>query len=146
MRREFVSLFILLAGCATITKGTTQSIAINTPGAPGAQCTLSSSAIGNNTVYTPATLAVDKGQEGIVVRCTKECFQDGAGIVASNTETMTAGNVLVGGVIGLGVDAATGAMNKYTADTSITMVPIPGCRPRYGKASSAQVGAVLTPG
>ena len=68
------------------------------------------------------------GQQG-EVRCTKECFQDCAGIIASNTEVMTAGNILVGGVIGLGVDAASGAMNKYTPETSIVMLPIQGCRP-----------------
>src|SRR6476660_6098119 len=103
---------IFMAGCATITKGTTQSIAVSTPGAVGTQCTLTSSAIGIKVVATPATVIVDKGQDNIAVRCTKECFQDGAGIIASNTEVMTAGNILVGGVIGLGVDAASGAMNK----------------------------------
>ena len=118
-----------MAGCATITKGTTQSIAVSTPGAVGARCTLTSSAIGTKVVATPATVIVDKGQDNIAVRCTKECFQDGAGIIASNTEVMTAGNILVGGVIGLGVDAASGAMNKYTPETSIVMLPIQGCRP-----------------
>ena len=120
---------IFMAGCATITKGTTQSIAVSTPGAVSAQCTLTSSAIGTKVVATPATVIVDKGQDNIAVRCTKECFQDGAGIIASNTEVMTAGNILVGGVIGLGVDAASGAMNKYTPETSIVMLPIQGCRP-----------------
>ena len=121
---------LAVASCATITKGTTQSIAVNTPSAPGASCTLASSAIGSRTVVTPATLNVEKSQESITVRCQKECFQDGAGIVASNTETMTAGNVLMFGPIGLGVDAISGAMNKYAPETSIYMVPIPGCRPR----------------
>jgi len=41
---------------------------------------------------------------------------------------MAAGNVVIGGVIGLGVDAATGAMNKYADRTSILMVPVQGCR------------------
>lgn len=120
---------ILVAGCATITKGTTQSIAVNTPGAPGASCTLSSGAIGTINIVTPATLTVDKSQEGITVRCQKECYQDGASIIASNTETMTAGNILVGGVVGLGVDAVSGAMNKYNPQTDVVLVPIHGCRP-----------------
>ncbi len=41
---------------------------------------------------------------------------------------MAAGNVVLGGVIGLGVDAATGAINKYADRTSITMIPIQACR------------------
>ena len=119
----------MTSGCATITKGTTQSVAVNTPGAVGASCTLASSAIGSINVVTPATITLDKSQESVTVRCHKECFQDGAGIIASGTETMTAGNVLVGGVVGLGVDAMSGAMNKYNSQNDIVMVPIQGCRP-----------------
>lgn len=129
---RFILLLLLagVAGCATITRGITQSIAINTPNAPGATCQLSSGAIGTRTVVTPAVITVDKSMESIAVRCSKECFQDGAGIIASHTEAMTAGNIIVGGVVGLGVDAVTGAMNKYNPETGIFLAPIPGCRPR----------------
>jgi hypothetical protein len=40
--------------------------------------------------------------DNIAVRCSKECFQDGTGVVVSSMEAMTAGNLLVGGIIGLG--------------------------------------------
>lgn len=119
---------ILLAGCATITKGTTQAVSIQTPGAPGAQCTLSSAAIGTQTVVTPATLTLEKSQENIQVVCRKECYQDAVGIIPSHTEGMTAGNILVGGVVGLGVDAVSGAMNKYNDNNQFAMVPVAGCK------------------
>ena len=119
---------VWLAGCATIVKGTTQSIALTTPGVQGAQCTLNSSAIGTKVVATPATMTLDKGSDNIAVTCRKECYQDGTGVIASSTETMAAGNILAGGVIGLGVDAATGAINKYTSENQIAMVPIAGCK------------------
>jgi hypothetical protein len=46
---------------------------------------------------------------------------------------MTAGNVVFGGLIGLGVDAASGAMNKYEPGVDIAMTPIPNWRaPRKG--------------
>ena len=121
---------VALSGCATITKGTTQAVALNTPGAVAAQCTLNSSAIGTKVVTTPATITLDKSQESITVLCKKECFQDGGTVIASNTETMAAGNLLVGGVVGLGIDAVSGAMNKYNPDNQIAMVPIPGCKPK----------------
>jgi hypothetical protein len=35
------------------------------------------------------------------------------------------GNLVFGGIIGLGVDAATGAMNKYPATFQVPMVTIP---------------------
>ena len=121
---------VAIGGCATLTKGTTQAVALNTPGAVGAQCTLNSNAIGTKVVTTPATITLDKSQESITVLCKKECFQDGSTVIASNTETMAAGNLLLGGVVGLGVDAVSGAMNKYNADNQVAMVPIPGCRPK----------------
>ena len=41
MRRFVILAFALaLAGCATITKGTTQTVAVDTPGVPGATCTI----------------------------------------------------------------------------------------------------------
>jgi hypothetical protein len=131
-----VSVFIVLAcasgiaGCATLTKGTTQSVVVSTPGVTGAQCTLKSAAIGSKVVSTPATIVLDKSVESIAVTCKKECFQDGTGLIASNTETMAAGNLIAGGIIGLGVDAASGAMNKYNAENQFAMVPIAGCKPR----------------
>lgn len=119
---------LLLPSCATIVKGTSQSIAITTPGAAAAKCQLRSGAIGSIEVVTPATLTVEKSQESITVHCTKQCFQDGAGVVTSFSEGMAAGNIIAGGVIGLGIDAASGAMNKYAPETIIVMTPIQGCR------------------
>ena len=118
-----------IAGCASITKGTTQVVSINTPGVSGATCVLTSSSVGSKTISTPAAVTLEKGQDAVIVRCSKECYEDGVGTIASNMESMTAGNILLGGVIGLGVDAATGAMNKYSADTSILMTPIKNCKP-----------------
>jgi hypothetical protein len=124
-------LFILaltISGCATIVKGTTQVVSIETPGVQAASCELVSPAIGSRVVTTPATIELEKSQHNVSVTCHKSCYQDGVGIIPSYTEAMAAGNVLVGGVIGLGVDAATGAMNKYADRTSIPMVAIQGCR------------------
>ena len=121
---------LTVTGCATLTKGTSQSVAIQTPGVPGAQCTLTSSAIGTKVVTTPTSIVLDKASDNITVVCKKECYQDGVGIIASSTETMAAGNIIAGGVVGLGVDAVSGAMNKYNADNQFAMVPIPGCKPK----------------
>lgn len=42
-------------------------------------------------------------------------------------EGMAMGNIVAGGVIGLGVDAATGAMNKYAPQADIIMTPDGSC-------------------
>ena len=128
-----------LAGCATITKGTSQSIAIVTPGVTGATCTLTSEAHGSRVVSTPATLVVEKSKDNINVVCKKACYNDGAGVVVSGTEAMAAGNIIVGGPIGLGIDAVSGALNKYTAETQIAMAPIPGCGATPAPSAAAPV-------
>ncbi|WP_292530455.1 hypothetical protein [Methylocystis sp.] len=118
-----------LSGCATITRGTTQPVAINTPGVTDAQCTLVSSTIGTVTLSTPGVVTLPKGSESVTIRCSKHCYNDGSGILSSNMESMAMGNVVAGGVIGLGVDAATGAMNKYAPQADILMTPDGSCAP-----------------
>jgi hypothetical protein len=133
---------LVLSGCATITRGTTQMVALDTPGAAGAKCTLTSSAIGKLDIVTPANVTLQKGSENIAVRCQKECFSDGIGVIGTSAEAMAAGNVIAGGVIGLGIDAASGAMHKYTEQNQITMQPVPNCRPPAAVAAPAPVTPV----
>jgi DNA-binding MarR family transcriptional regulator len=59
----------------------TKTITIKTPNAQGATCVLSSPSLGTKTVVTPATLVVQQTWHSIVVRCTKECFQEGLGMI-----------------------------------------------------------------
>jgi hypothetical protein len=136
-----IILSILIAGCATITKGTTELVAVSTPGVEGATCTLISPSVGSQVVVTPGTITLQKGKDNIAVTCTKECYQDGVGMIASNFEGMSAGNVIFGGLIGLGVDATTGAMNTYTPSIQVVMTPIPDCgkpqtKPKHQSSSS----------
>ena len=118
---------ILVTGCSTIVKGTKQQVSVSTPGVQGAMCTLSSPVVGTRTVQTPGNIVLPKSKHNVSVACVKQCYSDGIGILASETEIMTAGNVLFGGLIGLGVDAASGAMNKYEPGVEIAMSPIANC-------------------
>jgi hypothetical protein len=120
---------LVLVGCATITKGTTQTIAVDTPGVAGATCTIQTQS-GPRGLTTPGNVVLDKGSSPLPIQCTKECYTIGSSIIPSNTETMAAGNVLLGGIIGLGVDAATGAMNKYPDIVTVAMMPDPACGQR----------------
>jgi hypothetical protein len=127
MRKPLVLAFALvLVGCATITKGTTQTIAVDTPGVPGATCTIQTQS-GPRGVTTPGSVTLDRGSSALPITCTKECYVMGSSMIASNTESMAAGNVILGGPIGLGVDAATGALNKYPDVVTVAMTPDPAC-------------------
>lgn len=129
----FGLLSILFAG-STIVKGTDQQVSVNTPGVNGAMCQLQSPAIGTRTVQPPANIILPKSKHNVAVTCQAQCYAKGVGTLASHTEMMTAGNVLFGGLIGLGVDAASGAMNKYDPGVEVVMTPLPGCgRPGRGR-------------
>jgi hypothetical protein len=135
---------IVFAGCSTIVKGTEQQVSVSTPGVPGALCQLQSPAIGTRTVQTPANITLPKSKNNVAVSCTAQCYSPGVGTLASHTEIMTAGNVVFGGIIGLGIDAASGAMNTYDPGVEVIMTPLPGCgRPPGRKAKG--VPMAMTP-
>jgi hypothetical protein len=120
---------LLVAGCATLAEGTTQTVAVDTPGAAGATCVLSSPRVTAVSITTPGVAIVKKGRDAIAVQCTKDCYQPSAGVLNSNLTAAVAGNILIGGVIGLAIDAASGASHKYDGTVSVAMTPIAGCRP-----------------
>jgi hypothetical protein len=120
-------LTLLFGGCSTIVKGTQQQVSIDTPGVPGAMCQLTSPEIGTRTVQTPANITLAKSKYNVAVSCTHQCYSPGVGTLGSHTEVMAAGNILFGGIIGLGVDAASGAMNTYDNSVQVAMTPMPHC-------------------
>ncbi|HTQ13970.1 MAG TPA: hypothetical protein VMH86_08835 [Rhizomicrobium sp.] len=115
---------VALSGCATVIKGTSQSIAITTPPVEGANCTLKSKE-GTWNVTSPGAVTVDKSKEDILIHCTKDGYQDADATIPSNFQGWTLGNIILGGVIGVGVDAASGAMNEYPNAYQVPMTPSP---------------------
>jgi len=95
----------------------------------GAACTVMTPA-GPQTVSTPGVFILQKSSAALPVKCIKPGYHEGGGILGSTFEAMTAGNLIVGGVIGIGVDAVSGAIHKYPDAIAIPMIPIPG----YGVA------------
>lgn len=114
-----------LSGCATVIDGTSQSIAVTTPPTTGAYCTLTSNE-GNVSVLTPGVAHVEKSKEDIVAHCAKEGWQDASATIPSDFQGWTVGNLVLGGVVGFGVDALSGAMHKYPHAFEIPMQPVKG--------------------
>ncbi len=103
---------LFAGGCATVTRGTTQAWTVDS--APsGAVASLSN----GERCETPCTLTLKRKHAFAVEVC-----KPGYGVVNTNVvsgisgagATGMAGNVLVGGLIGIGVDAATGATKDLT--------------------------------
>lgn len=117
-------MMVLLTGCSTLTQGTSQLVTVMTPGVDGAKCNMISTSGKNWFVVTPGSVNVDKSKDDISVTCKKDGYRDGAAVMTSDFENMSFGNIVFGGVIGVGVDAATGAMNKYPPTVSVQMEKI----------------------
>src|SRR3546814_17704285 len=72
---------------------------------------------------TPGTVQIEKSKDTITVRCKKEGFFETAETLDSEVQGMTFGNILFGGIIGVAVDASSGAMNQYPSSVTIALVP-----------------------
>src|SRR5271155_3698833 len=107
-----------LSGCATIIQGTTKSVSVSSAPEQGAQCTLVNSE-GSWFVTTPGTTTVHKTKNDMTIDCTKPGYTPAHMVAASHFGGTTAGNVIAGGVIGIGIDAASGA--NYYYDSPITV-------------------------
>lgn len=114
---------ILVQGCATVTSGTTSSIAVITD-PPGSTCQVKRDGQIIAVVKpTPGTATISKSVRPIAIDCTHPRSQPGASVVNPEFQAMTLGNVLLGGVIGLAIDAASGAMGTYPANVTIVHPP-----------------------
>ncbi len=117
------SLLATASGCSTITKGSSQSLTVNTA-PPGANCTVSREGMVLGIIgRTPGTLQIEKDKDTITVACHKEGYSEATGILDSSFQAMTFGNILFGGVIGLAVDGATGAMHQYPSVITVALTP-----------------------
>lgn len=116
--------YFLLTGCSTIIAGRTQTITIQT-NPPGAACEFTQNGkIIGSVNPTPGALMVTKTKHDISVLCKKDGYQETTDYLESGTEGATFANIIAGGVIGWGIDSASGADNKYPEVRTIALVPI----------------------
>jgi hypothetical protein len=125
-----------VSGCATIVSGTSQTIAISTPPADGATCTLSGGDDEQAQVTTPGVVTVPRSKHDIQVDCKKPGWKEATGTIPSHFAGATLGNVLIGGAIGVGIDAASGAANHYPHAFRVPMTK-EAAQPKQAKAPVA---------
>jgi hypothetical protein len=102
----------LLCGCATVTRGTTEQITLNSSPA-GATARTS---LGHNCPSTPCTFEVSRKSE-FVASFEKDGYEPqqvpvGTRVAGSGAAGF-AGNFLIGGLVGMGVDVATGSTLEH---------------------------------
>jgi phosphoketolase len=89
----------------------------------GANCVLTSTE-GTYYVTTPGNVTVHKTKNDLAVVCKRDGYEDAKTSVASHFNGATVGNVIAGGVIGIGIDAATGANYNYPDKFDVPMVAV----------------------
>ena len=120
---------LLLSGCATVVSGTSQTVAISsTP--QGAYCSVSRGGGQVGAISsTPGNVSVGKSGSALSVTCSKPGYQSATSFANSSFNGWTFGNIVVGGLIGVAVDASTGANFDYPASIDVPMQPDVSARP-----------------
>ena len=114
---------LLLSGCATVTRGTTEEIIIQSD-PTGAQVKLSNGMTG----VTPVTFKVPRKGD-IVAVVTKEGYKPGEVVLKAEISKTGAagfaGNILIGGVVGGVADTVTGAaLSHFPNPVKVTLTPL----------------------
>lgn len=114
---------LLSGACSTIVEGTDQSVLIMSD-PPEASCKLERQ--GTVLAYvasTPGSVTVSKSKDMIAVTCEKDDHLPGSAVLDSEFQSMTVGNLLFGGIIGVAIDASSGAMNQYPTSVNVLLAP-----------------------
>lgn len=128
---------LLLTSCATITRGVHEKLTVQSD-PPAADVRLST---GEHSV-TPAKFVKRRRTESFTVTISKPGYLSQTVKVESRGGatggTVMAGNVFAGGVVGIAVDASTGAYNSlYPNPISVRLMPVPVSKPSKARKPSA---------
>lgn len=112
---------MLTGACATIMEKDTQQLSIKTRPESQAECRYGTDAM-DSTLTAPGTITVERSRKDIDIRCTdKATGSSGDATIASGIEPWFWGNILIGGLLGVGVDFSTGNAWLYPEETSIPL-------------------------
>lgn len=111
---------VALSGCATVIDGSSEKIGITTGEVTGARCTLSNGR-GQWSVITPGKVKVERSKHDMKVVCSKPGLPDTTATIPSDLNGWALVNFAILDLPGLGVDAATGAINDYDDTTRVHM-------------------------
>ncbi len=123
LRAACVAALFFVSGCATVIKGSDQSVTIITD-PTGAVCELERDGTTIAVINpTPGTAEIDRDKDMVLVTCERESYETSVAQLSSEFTGYTFGNLLLGGFIGVAVDAASGANSQYPDSITVIMVP-----------------------
>ena len=116
---------LALSGCATVIRGETQTVNVTSPPAWGARCVLYNADGYHGDLITPGAITVPRSRDDLSVTCTKRGFKDASQTVSSDFNFITFGNLAIGGLMGVTIDATSGANDSYPEDIEMPMELVP---------------------
>lgn len=116
---------LVLAGCASMTGGTSQNITVITsPSEATCDFVRQGQSIGS-IARTPGTLHVRRSKHDILINCTKEGYEQATFYNNSGLSSAVGANIAVDVLLTAGIssiiDSANGADNEYQEVVNITM-------------------------
>ena len=119
--KSFVILLvpIIFNSCATITKDDSQPVAFSSE-PQGADISLNNIPVGT----TPTTVMVKRKMGKTMVTYQKEGYKTQTFPLDKSVAGMTFGNIIFGGIVGLGVDVATGKATNYQDSVHVKLIPV----------------------
>ena len=118
--------FMVFNGCATIVSGSGQSLMVITEkDVVDASCELTDKKGGRWYVpRTPGSVTVRKGDAPMLIVCRKDGYRPGRLSVEEDLTGAFWANIILGGGIGMLVDAASGAAQEYPSEVIVWMEPL----------------------
>ncbi len=133
---------LLTSGCASIVNGVNQPVSVVAKSADnadviGARCTLTNSK-GEWYTTTPGSVVVHRAYGNIGVNCVHPTSA-GVASVKSTTKAMAFGNIIFGGLIGVGIDVGTGSAYDYPDLITVPMLSAAGAATPSPQPSSTPI-------
>ena len=114
-----------LISCSTLTKNPQTPLTIITVCAGSskpfpAKCIISNPYI-HKEVQTPAVVAIERSSYDLNISCSINNKIFGEAVISSNTDLDVAGNILIGGIIGVATDFVSGSAYEYQQNIQLLL-------------------------
>ena len=109
---SYVCLLILMTSCASILGGSKAKITVDNAEPISSPVVMSVDGVQYTDIYLPAKVRVKGGFKPSTITATAQGYSEGKAIVDKKFNSTTLWNIVLGGIPGMAIDAATGAMMK----------------------------------
>lgn len=116
---------VFLTGCASVIGDSTQPITVIAVCAGSAAPVAADCVLQNSSDYkkitSPGTVSITRSHSDLSVTCTRAGDVKSTVILESKSDEKVLGNLVAGGIIGIIVDAGTGAAFNYPSRTTVLL-------------------------